>query len=117
MKSRKLYLNFKNRKFLLNVKDCNPIERIKGLMFSSRNSEVLLFRFKKPTKMSIHSFFVFFSFIAVWLNEEEKIIDFKIVKPFNFSVKPKEKFLKLVEIPLNDKNSEVIKILVGDRKI
>ena len=117
MKDKKLCLVIKKRKFSLNVKKCNALERIKGLMFSSKNSEILLFSFRKPAKTAIHSFFVFFPFVAVWLDEREKIIGSEVVKPFTPSVKPKKKFAKIVEIPFNERNSEVIKILVGDRKI
>lgn len=117
MRDKKLCLNIEGRKFSLNVKECNAVERMKGLMFSSKNSEILLFSFKRPAKTAIHSFFVFFPFVAVWLDEREKIVGSEVVRPFTACVKPEKKFSKIVEIPFNERNSEVVKILVGDRKI
>jgi uncharacterized membrane protein (UPF0127 family) len=69
-------------------------------MFSRRkNAKALLFEFKKPTKMAIHSYFVFFPFAAVWLNKNNEVVDFRRVKPFEFRISPSEKFVKLIEIP------------------
>ena len=75
-----------------------------GLMFKRRErARALLFKFKKPVKMAIHSFFVFFPFFAIWLNEKDEIVGIKKVKPFKFRVLPSRKFVKLVEIPINKK--------------
>ena len=51
--------------------------------------------------MAIHSFFVFFPFLAIWLDDKDKIIDSKVIKPFRFSILPSKKFVKLIEIPIN----------------
>jgi len=61
-----------------------------------------LFDFKKPSGIPIHSFFVFFFFLAVWLNESNKVVDVKLVKSFRFFVLPKGNFCKLIEIPVNE---------------
>lgn len=84
-----------------------------GLMFSSRKHSPLLFEFGSPGKWSIHSFFVPYSFVAIWI-KEKKVIDYKVVKPFTLSVAPKEEFDTLLEIPINENNKEVVDILVGN---
>jgi len=81
---------------------CDTIwKKARGLMFR-KNSMPLLFVFNHPTHQSIHSFFCK-PFRAIWLNKGE-IIDEKIVQPFSFSVKPRELFTELVEIPLEEDN-------------
>ncbi len=76
----------------------SPFSKFRGLMFR-KQPKPLLFLFDGPTRLSIHSFFCK-PFRAVWLNKN-KIIDDKIVVPYCFSVKPKEEFTSLLEIPLN----------------
>lgn len=79
-----------------------------GLMFKTKNSKNLLFDL--PGKWGIHSFFVFFPFLALWLNKKNKVLEWKIVKPFSFFVKPKKEFAKLIEIPVNEENKEILSI-------
>ena len=67
-----------------------------------KNSLPLLFIFKKPVEFSIHSFFCN-PFIAIWFLRN-KIINIKLVEPHKFSIKPKQKFDKLLEIPSNFNN-------------
>jgi uncharacterized membrane protein (UPF0127 family) len=75
-----------------------------GLMFHRRkNAKALLFGFRNPVRMPIHSFFVFFPFTAIWMDEKWRIIDVKVVKPFEFGVSPSEKFTRLLEIPSNER--------------
>tara|TARA_Y100000310_G_C20466536_1_gene707921 strand:+ start:223 stop:525 length:303 start_codon:yes stop_codon:yes gene_type:complete len=82
------------------VKECKTgISKLMGLMFQTKPRN-LLFIFKRPTRQPIHSLFCK-PFRAVWLRKG-KIIDDKIVKPFSLSVRPKEKFTQLVEIPLGN---------------
>ncbi|MBL7148371.1 MAG: DUF192 domain-containing protein [Nanoarchaeota archaeon] len=93
------------------VKKVNEFGKVIGLMFSRREkADSLLFEFKKPTKMKIHSCFVFFDFLAIWLDNKGKIISSEIVKPFRLGVGIKEPFYKLLEIPINKKNKRVIEI-------
>jgi hypothetical protein len=54
---------------------------------------------------------VFFPFVAIWLDDKNKIIDLKVVKSFNFSVSPNKSFCKLVEIPINNKYKKIVKLL------
>jgi uncharacterized membrane protein (UPF0127 family) len=115
MKSKKICLNYKGKKFEVDLKVCSEFEKFSGLMFSRREkAKALLFEFKKPTKIRIHSLFVFFPFVAIWLDEKNNIIDVKIVKSFKFSFSPKKPFIRLIEIPLNKNYSEVVKPFVTD---
>ena len=112
MKIQKFYLNYKNKKFKIDLKVCNWFKRITGLMFTRREkARALLFDFKKPTKIAIHSCFVFFPFIAIWLDHKNKIIDLKIVQPFTFFICPRKPCFKLIEIPINRKYKKVAKLL------
>lgn len=78
-----------------------------GLMFCGRESENLLF--DMPGRWEIHSIFVFFPFLAVWVDEKGKVVDKRLVKPFTLRVKPRRKFAKLIEIPVNRRNSKIIR--------
>ena len=82
------------------------LSQTRGLMFRT-NPQPLLFIWKKPVRITIHSFFVFDSFVAVWYCRG-RIVDKKIVKPWTFAVTPKVKFDKLLEIPIH--SSEMRKI-------
>ena len=95
--------NFKfkinNKEFNIEIKECESLySQISGLMFK-KNSPSLLFKFKKPKFIAIHSFFCR-EFIAIWFLKE-KVIDVKIITPNKFSIKPKNKFDKILEIPSN----------------
>jgi len=113
-------IEIKDKKnFEIDVKKCGLFGMVRGLMFRRREKApaLLLFDFKKPKRLKIHSFFVFFSFVALWLDSKNNVIESRIVKPWNPLTLPKKRFSKLVEIPINKKYDNVIKILVGDGKI
>ena len=102
----KFNFEFNGKKFNLEVEECKTIfEKTKGLMFRKR-SLPLLFYFNKETKEPIHSFFCK-PFFAIWF-KGDKVIDGKFVKPWRISIKSKEKFDKLLEIPSGDKNFSII---------
>jgi len=104
-------ITFNNKKKLvtLNVKNCNFFKKISGLTFTKKeNAEILLFDFKKPTRNPIHSLFVFFDFLAIWINEKDEVIEIKKVNPWKLSVSPKNPFVKLIEIPINKKYKKQI---------
>ena len=81
-------------------------------MFSEK-SYALLFIFNKKTQSPIHSFFCR-PFIAIWFNDN-KIIDIQDINNWRYSIKPRERYDKLLEIPFNNKNYR--KILDDIRKI
>jgi uncharacterized membrane protein (UPF0127 family) len=67
-----------------------------GLMFRKK-SLPLLFYFGGDGIYAIHSFFCK-RFYAIWFLDG-KIIDEKLIEPWKISIKPAEKFDKLLEIP------------------
>ena len=84
----------------------------KGLMFSKKDkASALLFNIKG----SIHSYFVFFDFLILWLDESNKIVDWKIIKPFSFYEKTDKKFSKILEIPISRRYFKYVKFVVGER--
>ncbi len=114
---KKIIINHKKKKIKVDAEDCNLFRKFSGLMFSRREKAgILIFRFRKKQKIAIHSFFVFYPFIAVWLDEKNKIVDLKIVKPFNPCIYPKKESSSLVEIPINRKNKKIVFLLVGKNK-
>jgi len=91
---------YKNKDFIINVKECKSIlSQARGLMFK-KNSKPLLFIFKNKKRRAVHSFFCV-PFIAIWF-DEDKVIEIKNLNSWRFSIKPKEKFNKLLEIPSNN---------------
>jgi len=111
-------LDFNGTKFEIDLKVCNFLEKFTGLMFSRRKSaKALLFNFKNPTKIKLHSWFVFFPFVVLWLDDKNRIIEFKIVKPFRFSVAPEKTFSKIIEIPISKNYEKITKILCSSSRI
>lgn len=102
---------------IIEVEKMGNLGKVIGLMFKQRkNAKALLFEFDKPCCMGIHSFFVFFPFVAIWMNEE-RLIDIQQISPFKLTIKPNEKFTRLIEIPINKKYQEIVQVLVGKRKV
>lgn len=96
---------------------CQGFSKIKGLMFSkSDDSPALLFAFDKDANAPIHSFFCP-QFLGIWLDEHNKIIDYKIVSPNKFSVRPEKPFRKLLEVPINKKYSQIVDFILDKGKI
>jgi uncharacterized membrane protein (UPF0127 family) len=111
----KIYFN--KKKIDIKVRKLGFFGKGTGLMFKFRNTENLLFEFRKPGRHAIHSFFVFFPFLALWLDEKNRVLERKIVFPFKATVKPKKEFYKLIEIPVNRKNSRIIGFFVDKGKV
>lgn len=99
---------FGKRRIRVDVRKTGFFGRARGLMFRTRNAENLLFDFGGGARRAIHSFFVFFPFLAVWLDGKNKVIEFRVVTPFKLRVVPSWKFRKLVEIPVSGRNREII---------
>ena len=79
-----------------------------GLMFSRRKTAIRLFSYETDCRVPIHSWFVFFDFYVVWLNKENKIIEFRKIRPFTTMIYCTKKFRKIIEIPVNEKNRNLI---------
>ena len=110
-----MILRHNNKTIEVPIHKVSFVGKFTGLMFRSKDISNLLFDFEKTCKIAIHSVFVFFNFLAVWLDEKNNVLEFKIVCPFEFYICPKNSFFKLVEIPINKKNREIIEFFVGKR--
>ena len=108
----KIKVGLGKKKFDVNARELSEFEMFFGLMFKTKESENLLF--DKKGRWAFHSFFVFFPFLALWLDEKNKVVDSKIVKPFSFFVMSRKEFAKLVEIPINVRNESIISLLRRD---
>ncbi|MEK6848342.1 MAG: hypothetical protein AABX65_01790 [Nanoarchaeota archaeon] len=113
----KAKLNYNGREIIIeDIIEYSGMMKLVGLMFARRErARALLFNFSSAKIRAIHSFFVFFPFVAVWLSDG-KIVEIQAVMPFLPSVKPKKPFDQLVEIPLNNSYKEVTDFLV-ERKV
>ncbi|MEX0920064.1 MAG: DUF192 domain-containing protein [Candidatus Pacearchaeota archaeon] len=110
----KTSFRYKGKELNVEIRVCSFFGRIRGLMFRRRErANALLFDFKKDVGEPIHSFFVFFPFVAVWLDGKGSVVEVRRVKPFRFYVSPRKKFRKLVEIPINSGYSKIVKRLLG----
>ncbi|HLD37630.1 MAG TPA: hypothetical protein VJA86_03515 [Candidatus Nanoarchaeia archaeon] len=109
----KAILHFKGRGIVIEgIKKCNVLGKAIGLMFKRREkASALLFDFAKEGRHAIHSFFVFFPFLAIWLDGNNNISEYKIVHPFISLVLPKASFLRLIEIPLNERYRNVLLLI------
>ncbi len=112
-------IKHKNRRIRVSARKAGFIEKITGLIFRTRNTHNLLFNFGRDARPAIHSFFVFFPFLAVWLDKNNEVIDARIVQPFTLSELPKNKrkFRKLLELPLNNSNRKILNFFVGKGKV
>jgi len=114
MKQKKVFvINYSGRKFRVPVRNVGFFRRGIGLMFRSPGTDNLLFSFARPCRVAITSWFVFSPFLAVWLDEKKRVLEYQIVKPFVLSLKPRFPSTFLLEIPCNQANLEVIGSLVG----
>jgi len=110
-------VNINGKKLELKVKTVSPIGTFTGLMFRTSKTSNLLFEFKDSKIRAIHSYFVFFPFLALWLDNENNIIETSLVKPFTASVRPQKPIKKLIEVPYNSQNKDILKLIVGEGKI
>ncbi len=109
---KEITITYKKKKIKIIAEVCSFWKKFSGLMFSRREkAKILLFSFNRKQIIKIHSFFVFFPFVAVWLDKRNHITDSKIVKPFSFLVYSKKPAYNLIEIPIIQKNKELIKAL------
>jgi uncharacterized membrane protein (UPF0127 family) len=110
MKKVKTFVFFQKKKIELEVFNCNFIEKGIGLMFmNEKNAKILQFSFNELTNLGIHSFFVYFDFLAVWIDNYNKVIQVDYVKPWTKFVRCKKNYKRLIEIPVNSNNTNLIK--------
>ncbi|MCX6748637.1 MAG: hypothetical protein NT076_03450 [Candidatus Pacearchaeota archaeon] len=87
------------------------MKKFTGLMFKKPDTNALLFE----ELGSIHSFFCP-DFLAIWLDDENKIVDYKLITSGKPNIKPDKPFAKLLEVPLNEKYSEVTKFFLDQKR-
>lgn len=112
-----MYIYYNGKKIEVSVKKVSFIRKFSGLMFKTKDTSNLLFEFNKKSDIGIHSFFVFFKFLVLWLDNENNVLEYKIIKPFTLSALPKNQFNRLIEIPFNKKNKDIIEFFVDKGKI
>ncbi len=112
---KKLRVGFGNKLFEVEARELGELEMFLGLMFKTKNTKNLIF--ERAGKWGIHSFFVFFDFLALWLDEKNNVLEYKIVKPFTPYVAPSRRFARLIEIPINKENREIAGWFSGKHKI
>ncbi len=85
----------------------------KGLMFTFKIKNPLIFDFKKEKYVSLHMFFVFYPIDVVFLDSEKRIVDLKEnFKPFTtYSSKKKAKYV----IEINQGTIKEHKLQINDR--
>jgi uncharacterized membrane protein (UPF0127 family) len=111
-----MIIKTKRGKLEIEVQRLNFIQRISGLMFRFGYVKPLLFDFEKNCFISLHSIFVFQKFLVIWLDESNNVLEYRIVKPFEFSILPSIRFRKVVEIVFSKSNKKLIEFVVGQRK-
>src|SRR3989344_4352358 len=109
-------INFKGKKVDIKVRRCGLFRKAFGLMFRSRNTENLLFEFNKDVNITLTAMFVFFPFFVLWMDEKNRLLESRIVRPFTSVIHAKSKFRKFVELPLNNENIALINFLVGKER-
>jgi uncharacterized membrane protein (UPF0127 family) len=109
----RFYFNLGKRKLNVQVNKVGLLMSGFGLTFKTKNTKNLLFVFRKPSKIALTSVFVFFPFVAVWLDENKKVIETRTIKPFSMSINPKHNSKYLIELPLNSKNSKLIEKIIN----
>ncbi len=109
-------IRIKNKLIQIKAKRVSNIGAFIGLMFKTKKTRNLLFEFRKTRRHAIHSFFVFFPFLAVWLDKGNNLLEARIVKPFTSSLKSEKPAAKLIELPLNSDNEEIIKLIVDKER-
>lgn len=88
-----------------------------GLMFKNKEkANALLFEFNQDMNLSITSMFCP-PFLAIWLNEHNKIVEYKIVSPNKFSISPQKPYRKLIEVPINKRYSSVVDFILERGKV
>ena len=107
----------KKKSYSIDAKQQNIFTQFIGLMFSGRKTSIRLFSYLSERKVPIHSWFVFYPFLIVWLDSRNKVIEWKVVKPFTLHVAPKKLCRRFLEIPFDDKYLRVIRFIVGKANI
>jgi hypothetical protein len=106
----KAKLKYKGKRIEFDVKKCEGIKKYTGLILDRKNA--LLFEFKKGTRKAIHSLFCP-DFLAIWLDKENKVLEHRLILESRTIIKPEKKFFKLLEVPINEKYFDIIKLFLN----
>ena len=105
-------ISFRGKNLDIPVLEVTGFGRVRGLMLRSlRSAGPLAFVFRRPVRMAIHSLFVRFWFVAIWLDERGEVMEWRVVRPWRLSVRPRRKYWTLVEVPLSKKYAFVVDFL------
>jgi uncharacterized membrane protein (UPF0127 family) len=110
-------ITYRGKTLTIKAKEVSWLGKFSGLMFRTRRTRNLFFTFPSEDLAAIHSFFVFFPFLALWLDDKNRVIDHSVVRPFTLLVRPRHSSKRLLELPLNVENTKIIQFFVGKGKI
>lgn len=109
-----MIIKLNKRKIKLDVIEAGFFMKFRGLMFRSlENSCILLF--DNASNIAIHSYFVFFDFLVLWLDRENNVVDWEVVKPFSVYEKSNKEFYKIIEIPVSRRYHSIVDVIVEER--
>ena len=71
-----------------------------GLMFRKKPQHNILFEFREDVQHRITSYFVYEPFLAIFLDQDNVVIDCRVIHPWVLGYKPCVKYRKVLEVPL-----------------
>lgn len=102
----RIYFKRDHKEISFDVIKCEGFSRVLGLMFKKKEHvKPLLFEFENS--LVIHSFFVPFSFLAVWL-DGYTVIKTELVQPFTPFIKSPKGSNCLIEVPIVDNYDNIL---------
>jgi len=110
-------ISYRGKEILINAEECSLLGKFRGLMFRSSSTSPLLFSFSGKRRIALHSMFVFFDFLVIWLDEKNNAIGFRIAEPFEPLILPPKKCSRIIEIPIHSGNRKEIEFFVGKQKV
>ncbi|MBT4258257.1 hypothetical protein HOD88_03695 [archaeon] len=102
---------------LLNVRKQSFFDMGRGLLFYPREkAPALIFYSSHPKLDAIHSCFLFFDFLAIWLDKNNNVLEIRKIRPWQIHSNHDGDWKKLIEIPISKRYDDKIKLLVGGAK-
>ena len=83
----------------MEIRKVKGLEKYLGLMFRSENTMPIEIVFDKEVQAPIHSWFVFFDFMAYWYDAKGELIQSRFIQPFESEIKCSKPFIRIIEIP------------------
>ncbi|MBU1197957.1 DUF192 domain-containing protein [Candidatus Micrarchaeota archaeon] len=93
-----------------------PWQKTKGIMLRKNLLKPVLFILKKASRSraAIHSFFCYFEFDAVFLDEKKRIVDIRTdIPPFQPFIRPKKAAKYIIEAPAG--SAKKLDLKIGDK--